>query len=631
MNRTRSPRDSKRFRDFPAGSLNRFESVGECFWRLVRLLPVSLALAVFPAGAQSALNAPPFTLQQSNSVWRLVSPEGRPFFSVGVCVTTRGTSREKIDADNPGYAAWQHYPNDRAWADATLSRLKGWGFTTVGAWSDHKTLLQSSNMLAGLTPVLHVGSTAGAPWWDMWDEKIIQRMDDVARDQILAVRDDPRLIGYYTDNEMGWWNATLFHMALEQPASSGQRRRCLALLREKYQNDWTKLTADFDPEFAKSFDGLEQRGQLWLRPGSQGIKVMRQFLGLVAARYYQLAHDIIRKYDQRALILGDRYQSFYYPEVARAAAPYVDAISSNLNANWNDGTFARCYLDTLHALTGKPIFVSEFYMAATANRSGNRNNHGVFPVVPTQRERAAALRTTLESLARLPCVAGVEWFQYFDHPRHGREDGENYNFGLVDIFDRPYEEVTGAFANVNWTEQKLRTQQPRPDASAGIPRAPRDPFANFVATQALRHWDRERGFLKPVSEFPIADLYVCWSPKAVYLGLYGFDIIEDGYYRNKSVPKDERALWTVTLRDGEAIRARIGAGREAIVNDPRVRLENLSGVNLNVRNVAIVELPAKRFGRKRFRAGDTIDLNTTLLTHAQAYRVEWKGTFQLAN
>ena len=588
-------------------------------------------LLTFSSGqAISAANLP-FTLQQSNSVWRLVSPEGRPFFSVGVCVTTRGMERDKFDSENPGYAAWQHYPNDAAWADTTLRRLKQWGFTTVGAWSDHKVLLQSSNMLAGLTPVLHVGSTAGAPWWDMWDEKIIQRMDDVAREQILAVRDDPRLIGYYTDNEMGWWNATLFHMALEQPADSGQRQRLLKLLRETYQNDWTKLTADFEPEFAESFDGLETHGQLWLRPGGRGIKVMRQFLGLVATRYYQLVRDIIRKYDQRALILGDRYQSFYYPEVARAAAPYVDAISSNLNANWNDGTFARCYLDTLHALTGKPIFISEFYLSATANRSGNRNSHGVFPFVPTQRERATALRTTLESLARLPYVTGADWFQYFDHPRHGREDGENYNFGLVDIFDRPYEEVTTAFARAGLTELKLRPPAPRPDASAGVPRAPRDPFANFAATQALRHWDRERGFVKPSSEFPIADLYVCWSPKALYLGLYAFDVIEDAYYRNKSVPKEERALWTVALRDGEAIRARIGAGREAIVNDPGVRLENLSGLNLNVRNVAILELPAERFGRKRFRAGDTINLNSTLLTHAQAYRVEWKGAFKLSN
>ena len=34
------------------------------------------------------------------------------------------------------------------------------------------------------------------------------------------------------------------------------------------------------------------------------------FLGLLAERYYQLVHQIIRKYDTRALILGDRYQSF---------------------------------------------------------------------------------------------------------------------------------------------------------------------------------------------------------------------------------------------------------------------------------------------------------------------------------
>src|SRR5205085_12422163 len=102
--------------------------------------------------------------------------------------------------------------------------------------------------------------------------------------------------------------------------------------------------------------------------------VMRRLLEMVAARYYQLAHDIIRKYDSRALILGDRYQSFYYPEVARAARPYVDAISSNLNANWNDGTFVRSYLQTLYALTGKPVLISEFYMAAAQNRSGNKNS-----------------------------------------------------------------------------------------------------------------------------------------------------------------------------------------------------------------------------------------------------------------
>src|SRR6185503_16716317 len=608
----------------------------------MRLPPIILlaasALFAMPAlGADaSALPVsgalqPPFTLRQTNSAWWLASPEGRPFFSVGVCLVTRGASRDAFDRENPSYASWQHYTDDRAWADATLHRLKSWNFTTIGAWSHHRVLLQSSNMLGGLTPVLHVGSTAGAPWWDMWDEKIIQRMDDVAREQILAVRDDPRLIGYYTDNEMGWWNATLFHMALEQAPTSGQRQRLLKLLRETYANDWQKLLADFEPELADSFESLEQRGQLWLKAGGRGVGAMRRFLALVASRYYQLTHDIIRKYDRRALILEDRYQSFFYPEVARAAGPYVDAVSSNLNAHWNDGSFARFQLDTLHALRGKPVFVSEIYMSATENRTGNKNNHGVFPVVPTQRERATALRTTLHSLAQLPYVVGADWFQYFDEPRHGRDDGENFNFGLVDIHDRPYEEVTRLFAKADLAGLKSRPVLPRTDASAGVPRAPRDPFEHSASMQAMRQWDRERGFVKPSSPYPMADLYVCWSAKALYLGLYAHDIIEEAYYRGKSVPKAERAVWTVQIAGGEPIRARIGSGREGIASDPDVRLENLSGVNLNVRNIAILELPASKIGRQRLGQGDTIELSSSFRSHGQAYRVDWQGTFKLRN
>ena len=32
----------------------------------------------------------------------------------------------------------------------------------------------------------------------------------------------------------------------------------------------------------------------------------------------------------------------------------------------------------------------------------------------------------------------MHWFQYYDHPKGGRPDGEDYDFGLVDINDRPY-------------------------------------------------------------------------------------------------------------------------------------------------------------------------------------------------
>ncbi len=573
---------------------------------------------------------PGFSIQRQETGWSFVSPEGKAFFCFGVCCVHQGTPHPEFDPENPSYAAWRQYRDGSSWADTTLRRLKSWGFNSIGAWSDHQTLRQSHEMTLWLTPVLHIGSTAGAPWWDMWDPKIIRRMDEVARDQILAVRDDPRLLGYYSDNEMGWWNATLFKMTLEQAPTSGQRKRLLQLLRDSYGNDWSKLLQDFEPENASNWRELQRGGMLYVRPGGNGIKLMRRFLGLLADRYYQLVRQIIRKYDQRALILGDRYQSFYYPEVARASAPYVDAVSSNLNASWNDGTLLRSYLDTLHALTGKPILVSEIYMSANENRSGNRNNHGVFPVVQTQRQRAESLQNTMWSLLELPYVVGAEWFQYFDEPKHGREDGENFNFGLVDIHDRPYEELTSAVAALDLQRLKAQRTVPRKDASMGIPPAPRDPMGQFAPTLAMKHWDRERGFVKPASEFPLGDLYVCWSPSAIYLGLYSLDIIEDAYYRSRSIPKNDRPLWLVEINGRPAIRARLGGGREPIVSDPHVRVENLAGLNLNVRNMAIMELAAQQLGKERFQEGETLELTSTLLTHGQAYRMEWKGNFTLA-
>lgn len=577
-----------------------------------------------------SMAGPAFSIQESNGISWLVKPDGTRFFSMGVCCVGAGVSRTEFDPDNPGYASWQWYTNSAEWAGTTVRRLGSWGFTTIGAWSDFHLLRQCTNSTLLFAPVLHIGSTAGAPWWDMWDPKIVARMDEVARDQIQSFRDDPRVIGYYTDNEMGWWNATLFKMTLEQAPSSSQRRRLIELLHQTYHDDWAQLLKDFEPEAAANWQELEQHGMLFLRTGGRGIRVMRQFLGLLAERYYALVREIIRKHDQRALIFGDRYQSFFYPEVARAGARYLDAVSSNVNASWNDGTIARFYLDTLHALARRPILVSEFYMAAAENRSGNKNNRGVYPVVNSQQERADGYRNTVLAALRSPFVIGADWFQYFDEPTHGRGDGENFNFGLVDIYDQPYEPLTKAAASLHPDALRAGAFGPRQDASQGVPPAPENPLGQFTATVALRDWDRERGFVPPASEFPLADLYICWNAKAIYLGLYAQDIVEDAFYRSKVVPKADRAEWAITPgKSARVIRSRLGAGLEPIVNERSVRMASLSGVNLNVRCIAAIELPAKLFGKEAFQAGDKVEIGSTFLTHGQAYRVDWKGTFTL--
>ncbi|MGH7950555.1 MAG: GDSL-type esterase/lipase family protein [Limisphaerales bacterium] len=596
---------------------------------LARWYAQSLMAALDPVSGGTAMNAP-FSIQQRDGIFWLTKPDGVRFFSLGVCCVNQGESRGQLNSTNPGYVAFQHYADSNRWADATLKRLESWKFTTIGGWSDYAALKNVHDADVAFIPVLAIGMSCGAPWRDMWDTNLIAQMYQIARDKILPLRDDPRVLGYYSDNEMGWWNAALFKMTLEQPPASGQRQRLLQLLRETYHNHWSELLKDFEPEGIGSFKELNQRGMLYLRPGSNGIHTYRRFLGLMAARYYSLVREIIHTYDPRGLVLGDRYQSFYYPEVARAAASSVDVISMNLNAAWNDGSFPRFYLDTLHALTGKPVYVSEFYMSADQNRTGDKNDSSTFPVVATQKERAAGFYNTVEALARLPYVVGADWFQYYDEPAHGRGDGEDYNFGLVDIHDKPYEALTATARSLDLKAIKGTPHAARPDASLGVPPAPHDPLGHFTIRLALKDWDRERGFVKPVSEFPIADLYACWDSKAVYLGLYAQDITDADYYRDKIVPEVDRSQWIISLgKTQKPIHVQIGPGGPPVCDQAGIRVVNLAGEYMNTRNIAALALPAKLFGKTEFKPGDTIEFDSTFFSQCRADIVKWKGKFTL--
>ena len=418
----------------------------------------ALLILVMTASLALARDQGRFTVREINGTWWLIDPHGTPMFSRGVCCVNTGIPWEKHTIANPGYAAWQQYPSAEAWAGATMDSLRSWGFTTIGGWSDIDLFLRSGKLNLPFTVVLHCGSSAGVPWFDMWDPEIITRVDEVAREQILKTRDHPLLIGYYSDNELGWWNAMLFKMTWEHAPKSGARARLLNLVREHYRNSWPSMTKDFDPEGASNFAELARRGRLFLRPGGKGIIVVQKFMTVLADRYYGLMKETIRKYSDRALYLGDRYQSFYYPEVVKAAGRHVDVLSTNMGMHFYDGTPTRYYLSTLYELAQKPIMIGEYYMAATENRSGNKNTGTGFPTVNTQGERVKGFLTTVTRLVRTPYIIGADWFQYFDEPTHGREDGEDFNFGLVDISGKPYEELTNASRTFDWQGLKSSPQ-----------------------------------------------------------------------------------------------------------------------------------------------------------------------------
>jgi hypothetical protein len=573
----------------------------------------------------------PFSVQCGDRGWLLSTRAGPPFFSIGVDVVDPGPAEGEYDKANPAYASWRYYRSKDEWASATLRRLKNWKFSTIGGWSDLESLNASQEQSLYLAPVIPLGAGIGAPWLDMWDPQKLAALEKDAAKRIGPLKNDPRVIGYYCDNELGWWNAALWKLTLESKAECEQRRRLIAMLRQIYGEDWTRLTKDFIPsEGVNNWQAIERGGALHLRAGGEGVSTMRKFLSIVAERYYSIMRDVVRRHDPDALFLGDRYQSFYYPEVARAAGKYVDIVSTNLSASWNDGCFVRFYLKSLNRLTGKPTIVSEFYAAATENRSRDKNTGKGFPVAPTQDDRAEATRRSLESLTRDPTVVGVEWFQYTDEPPGGREDGENYNFGLVDIEDRPYEELTQVFATFDLEKALKARRAPRIDAAAGVPPAPADPFDRLGYMTSLMSWNRERGFVPPATESPLADLYISWDAEAVYLGVYAIDPVEKSYYADAQIPEIDRANWLIRLGDGQEVSVRIGGGLPATTSDQTVRAEGYSGVDNDVRLIGVARIPAVMVGKKRFSKGDCISLQSSLTSHGRAYHSEWRGDFKLS-
>ena len=527
------------------------------------------------------------------------------------------------------YQAAKHYRSDNDWASANAQRVAKWGFTTVGGWGDWDLLARVPESPLAHTPVLHVGSAAGAPWRDLWDPQWEEAMVKQARTGIRGP--DSRTIGYYADNELGWWNGALFRETLSHPASSGQRQRLVALLRDTYANDWGRLSQDFAPDGAGSFEELASAGQVFLHPGGNGIKVYRRFLAMIAERYYQLTAHSIRSRDPNRLLLGDRYASSYYPELIRAAARELDVISTNLKASWNDGSFARFYLDSMHQLGGKPVLIGEIYFSAMENSTGNRNRNGGFPTVVTQTERAAATRRSLLELAQRPDVVGLDWFQYYDEPSGGRYDGEDFNMGLVDIHDRPYAKLVAMLSGLELSRAHQQVSPPRVDARDGVPPAPAEPIGDWAPREALRGWNRERGFVPASEGVPFADLYLCWNRDELLLAVYAMDLTEREYYRDRLVPETDRLQWRIAVGTAAPeFTIRMGAGgHELAVANGAVAGAGYQTLAYETRAVALLRVPARLLGKASLRSGDDVELDVSLDSHARAERTRWKGRFSL--
>jgi agarase len=435
--------------------------------------------------AGSGGNGKFFRVAKTDGQWWLLDPQGQRFLSKGV--TTVQFAQDSIKGTNTspyGETNQAKYGSRQAWRETAARRLLGWGFNTLGAWSDEKLVeVAAGGKHLAYAPTLDLGAKFVAAkgkqqaWLqgvfpDVFDGEFEVLARKIAVEQCKPRKDDPSLLGWFTDNELRWgpdWRGTddLLTAFLNLPAGAPGRVAAGKLLRQRYDkfekfNDVWKTAAASWEEFDKGGaikppyvrkevfsknEGAEERKANEADPKrALFVADCRAFLEILAEQYFRITKEAIHAADPNHMDFGCRFAWLPDAPVVKAAGQYLDAISFNCYDTDPRGTIAK------YGVFGKPVIIGEF--SFRSEDSGLPNTQGAGPKVKTQALRAAAYEQYVQFALSDPHVVGWHWFEHADEPKEGRFDGENSNYGLVNIKDEVYEELTGKMTEVNAQAEK---------------------------------------------------------------------------------------------------------------------------------------------------------------------------------
>ncbi|MEM6689659.1 MAG: agarase [Planctomycetota bacterium] len=279
-----------------------------------------------------------FTLGKRNAHWWLISPDGQPFFTIGL---------NHIDPASLRYPENLHIWKEKyggstiRWIkESVVPNLTDWGFNSVGwvqevtvrQWRHSRSFTNDEYQALGM-PYCHLLPFTESHQWEKHTVHFDYRSDDwkewcdyVARSHCAELSEDQNLIGYFYSD-------------------------CPCWIHDRPANKWRGPM--FDPDRLKTAAGRKELGEL-------------------AEMYYKTTHDAIRRYDKHHLILGDRYEANapIAMEVINAATPYVDVLS------FQDFRDPIRNLHDWHVKTGKPVLLADAAKMKWQTKPGEftRNN-----------------------------------------------------------------------------------------------------------------------------------------------------------------------------------------------------------------------------------------------------------------
>jgi hypothetical protein len=371
--------------------------------------------------------------------WWLVDPEGYPYINAGVGEVSPGRSpRSKA-------ALKEKFGTAERWAEETTRLLAENGFNSMGGSTASELRLAQQRlpytMLYGFKSSFPPARQPRMPveidtnfCIPVFHPDFEPHCDERAK-ALATFKNDPYLIGYFSDNEMS------------------------------APGELLDMSLTLDPRNPDTAPGYKAaRAWLTRRKGSKaGFPDITDqdrdaFRGYVFERYFEVTTRAIRKYDPNHLCLGSRLHAmtspdprfwgpFRSPAIWRAAGKYLDVIAVNIYWQWSPD---RDMLAMWHRESHKPILVSEFY--AKGDDAGFPNQSGSGWIVPTQADRAFFYQNfTLGLLESRTCV-GWNWFKYQDNdPEDPSADITNRdsNRGIVSIGYEPYNAALEGMRQLN--------------------------------------------------------------------------------------------------------------------------------------------------------------------------------------
>ncbi len=373
-----------------------------------------------------------FRSEKIGSRWWLIDPEGHRFINIGV-----------VDVHIPGGSVavnrnlHEQFGTRVAWGTAVLDQLRSLGFNGTGGWSDDSVLRANAHPVV-YTPIWnfmseygkirggtyqesgHIGYPKGCIF--AFDPEFPAFCDEYAAQHLAAVKNDPWLLGHFSDNELPF-----YHQALD--------------------NFLTLPEAD--PGFKATTAWLAQRRA----SGASGPAITEEdrqaFLGFLTERYLSITSAAIRKYDPNHLLLGPRFNNYELgvESVFAAAGRHLDVVAINYYRIWTPDAVR---MGQWAAWAGKPFLITEWY--AKGMDSGFSNMSGAGWTVKTQKDRGYFYQNfTLGLLESGGCV-GWHWFKYMDNdPEDQTTDpsNRNSNKGIVTTRFTPYPPLLEAMKELN--------------------------------------------------------------------------------------------------------------------------------------------------------------------------------------